>query len=149
MDAKYIINEKINQMKQIQENLLYFLEDEEADSDQITFLEDEEQMIRADKCYLKEFLHLISKISNYHHRSKDFIIKTEKIILKFEQEIKKYYTNFDIFNIFKGNKRILLFLFERQIIKPEKLISSIFSQITNIQKGIIHNIFKLNFNFQM
>ena len=146
MDAKYIINEKINQMKQIQENLLYFLEDEEADSDQITFLEDEEQIIRADKCYLKEFLHLISKISNYHHRSKDFIIKTEKIILKFEQEIKKYYTNFDIFNIFKGNKRILLFLFERQIIKPEKLISSI---ITNYKytKRNYPQYFQIEFQF--
>lgn len=79
---------------------------------------------------LDSTLRLILNIANNHHRSNDFFSKIEKIILIFKNEIKQSYSNLDIFNNFKSNKRILLFLIEEKIMKMDKTIASI------INKGI-------------
>ena len=65
-------------------------------------------------------MYLISKIFKNHYRSNDskcFINKIERIINNYKKKMLLHFSNFEIFQIFKENKRILLFLFEEQIIK--------------------------------
>ncbi|KAK8835003.1 hypothetical protein M9Y10_025103 [Tritrichomonas musculus] len=110
--------EYLDAMKDIQENILNFLEGGDRADENFIILESKFYDINI-KDYLYELLsllHLIAKIGNNHHRSHDFFSKIEKILLIFEEDIKKYIPNSEIFNIFKRNKKILLFLIEQQII---------------------------------
>ena len=69
------------------------------------------------------FLHLLTKISDNHHRIPDFFDKIGRILQVFQVDIKKYYKNSEKFNIFKSNKRILLFLNEQKIMIVDKYIT--------------------------
>ena len=69
-----------------------------------------------------EILVLISNVSKTHYRDQDFFAKIEKLLDFFTERIKQSFTNFQIFNIFKSNKRILLFLFEHKIIEIDQSI---------------------------
>lgn len=64
---------------------------------------------------LQELLYLISNISYNHHRTKNFFDKFEKIILHLKNAL-KLFTNSVLFDIFKFNKRILMFLFTQKIV---------------------------------
>ena len=66
--------------------------------------------INEDKHELRLFLRLINEISNNHQRSSNLINKIEKILDQIQKDIKKYFTNSQIFELFKENLRILLFL---------------------------------------
>ena len=88
--------------------------------DFIQYLED--QKIRENPHEIKLILHLISRISQNHHRTEQFFYKIEFILKTFKEEMKKFFSNFGIFNIFKSDKRILLFLFEEGIIILDKTI---------------------------
>ena len=121
--AKISIVQYIKKMKMIQTALISFLEKENTDDNFIN-LKDLiiETKIHKDQHKFKSFLHLLLKISNNYHRQSFFFEKIEKILVFFQNDIKQYFTNFEIFNIFKSNKRILLFLFEQSIIKMDKQI---------------------------
>lgn len=115
----------LKKMKIIQENLLEYIDCEDNLNENLEifkqFLHD--QKIK-DDCYeLKEFFHLIVKIANNHHRTANFYTKIDSILLYLKNEINQYYTNFEIFNTFRSNKRILLFLFQEQIFKIDSEIS--------------------------
>lgn len=110
-------------MKQLQEELLDFLQDED-NLDEHLFLENlNQENIQENAKKFKEYLHLISDISNNHRRTPHFIVKIEKILNFYKEYIKQSFSNFNIFNIFKNNKRILLFLIEEQFIKIDKYIA--------------------------
>ena len=127
MDINKFIQEYAEKMKHIQEEILEFIENDDAqeeDYNDITkFLN--EINIRDNQHDLKFFLHLISKISDNHKRQNDFFTKIEFIFKIFQADITKYFTNIDVFNIFKSNKRFLLFLFEEKIIIPDESIYTI------------------------
>ena len=111
--------------KFIQENILqYFEKDLNNDEDTEILLNDFEKcQIKQNPIFLKEVLTMISTISNHHHRSNNFITKVEKIIGAYKKEIKQFYSNFEIFNIFHSNKRILLFLFEEKNLIPDETLA--------------------------
>lgn len=128
MENIYIfIHDYAEKMKKIQENLINFFEKEQHDDltyqHLLMFIDNQE--ICKSKNSFKTFLHLISKTAYCHHQASHFIFKIEKILKSYEKLIKFYFTNYDIFNIFKNNKRILLYLFEEKIIIPDKSISNI------------------------
>ncbi|KAK8836716.1 hypothetical protein M9Y10_037232 [Tritrichomonas musculus] len=75
---------------------------------------------------MKLILRLISCISIYHHRFKDFFLKIEKILLYFKSAMKKNFTNAEIFYIFKYSNRILLFLIREKMLFIEKSIMKYF-----------------------
>ena len=110
--------EYLDIMKGIQESILYFLEDEANSEENFLILENKFKDIKIseNRYELLSLLHLILKISNNHYRFPNFFSKIERILLKFKKEITKYFSNFEIFNIFKSNKRLLLFLSEQKII---------------------------------
>lgn len=101
-------------MQNIQKNILIFIENESNAEEnfqnlQIIF---EEQKIRENKYFLNSLLHLITKIADNHYRCSNFFDKLTKLLLIFKDNIKQDFSNSQIFNIFKSNKRFLLFLIE-------------------------------------
>ena len=66
---------------------------------------------------------MITRIANYHYRSSNFYDKIIKIILIFKDAIKNMFSNTEIFQIFQSNKRLLLFLFEENLLKLNNSIS--------------------------
>ena len=75
------------------------------------------------KLIFKSFLYLILEVSNNHSRAETFFSKIEQIFLYNKNEIIKKFSNHEIFNIFKTNKRILLFLIEEKILILDQFIS--------------------------
>lgn len=87
--------------------------------------------IKDNRFELLSLLHLISIIVNNDHRFRDFFSKIERILKYFKEDIKKYFSNSGIFNIFVSNKRILLFLHEyivKKIITTRKFIDAKYPQ---------------------
>ena len=96
-------------MKSIQDNLLEFLESEDDFKDTLNqftnFLT--EQLIQNE--ILKDFLNLLSKISMNHQRTANFIKKIESILTFLKNDIQSKISKTSLFNVFRDNKRILLF----------------------------------------
>ena len=109
------IENYVEQMKNIQNCLLEYLDNEDNVEEhfqnlQIIF---EEQKIKENKHRIKSLLHLILKIGNNYHRNSTFFQKIEQILLIFIDAIPKYFTSIELFQIFKSNKRILLFFIKK------------------------------------
>ena len=119
------ITEYINQMKEFYDFLLSFLENED-DIDEYDFENlinfFERQKFKENREELKNLLNLISIISKNHHRHHYFINRIEKILLYFKEDIKQTFSNSEIFEFFKNDKRILLFLFKNEILMPNDFI---------------------------
>ena len=77
-----------------------------------------------DRCELTALLHLILEVSNNYKRSPHFFDRIEEILNYLSETIEQTYSNNEIFNIFKSNKRILLFLFESGIVKMNQTIAN-------------------------
>lgn len=118
------IKQFLEEMRNIQVNLLEYLEDKSNSDELFQNLKQifDEIKLHEDKHKLMSLLHLLLKITNNHHRNCNFFDKIEKIILIFHDDIKKYYLNSEIFNIFKSNKRILLFLIEQKLMVMDEYI---------------------------
>ena len=122
------IQKCIEEMKTIHESLLNLLESEtnieEEFQNLLLYIED--YKICEEKHKIRSILNLILKIANNHYRGSSFFTKIFKILTVLKISIKKYFTNLEIFKIFKSNKRILLFLIEEQIIKIDNYIVKLF-----------------------
>ena len=127
--------EYLNKMKVIQESILNFLEEGAKSEENLLIFKDKYNNLKiSDSKYdILTLLHLISEIGNNCHRFPNFFDKIEKILQFFKEDIKKYFPNSKIFNIFKSNKRILLFLIEQQIIIIDEYIVK---EITKTDKYI-------------
>lgn len=124
------IQKAVNQKKELYNILLEFIENNginEIDfQNLIDFMQDEK--IEENQEELELFLLLLLNLSNDHHRDSYFFDKIEKIILYLQDDIKQTFSNAKIYDIFQSNKRILLFLFDKNIIIFDE---SIFNQIKN------------------
>ena len=105
-------------MKIIQENILQFLKKETNSEDNFKILEDifKDTKIKENKHELLSLLHLISRLANGYHLFVHILDRIELIIQYLKKDMKTHFTNSEIFNIFKSNKKIILFLAEEQII---------------------------------
>lgn len=121
------IQEYVEQKKTLQDNIISFIEDDENTEENFQNLQEyfDNYKIREKKFEIKSLFYLISKISNNYHRSPNFFPKIERILMSFRDETKKFFTNFGIFQIFKNNKRILLFLIEEKMMVIDQQIASI------------------------
>lgn len=108
------IHEQIEKMRKIQSNILEFVDKENNEEEHFENIiqQIEDQNITANRHLLKILLYLLSKILNNHYRYPGFISKIEKIIQKYKTEIKNNFSSYEIYQIFKKNRRILLFLFK-------------------------------------
>lgn len=116
--------EYLETIKSIQESILKFLEEETNCEENLTFLKDifNDLEIQDNRIEFMSVLHLISKIANNFHRSCNFFSKIEQILQYLKADIKKNISNSEIFNIFQGNKRILLFLAEEGIMTFDEYV---------------------------
>lgn len=120
------ILEYIDQMKSMQQNLLDFL-DNEKDTEE--YFQNIAQMladkqITSNRHKLKAFLHMLTQISNNHHRHIDFFEKIDKILFTIKDDISKIYSNSEIFDIFESNKRLLLFFVEEKLLNIDTSIKT-------------------------
>ncbi|KAK8839218.1 hypothetical protein M9Y10_032147 [Tritrichomonas musculus] len=118
------VQQKIDQMKQIYNLLITFLEDESNSSnnfiDFTNFINNEK--IIDDKHEITDLLLLISNVSTNHHRSPNFTSKIEQILTHFESQIKSNYTSSELYEIFSTNMQILLFLFNKKLLMMNETI---------------------------
>lgn len=120
------INESINEMKEFQTIILDILngDDSEEKYSALTKKLAAFDHSQKEEQKIKSLLLLIIKISNNHHRCPDFNEKVFKILLLFKSQINRIFSNDDIFNFFKGNKRNLLFLLEEGIFHIDEQIAT-------------------------
>lgn len=135
--------EYIESRRKIQSSLLDFLENE--DDNEIIFQNFintlNEEKISLDKTNFSDFLHILAAIINNHHVNIHFFKKIEHIFQHFKSLIQQFYTKKEIFNIFKENKRILLFLIEEEMITFDIVIS----RELNKQKSKYYHYFHTSF----
>lgn len=116
------IVEYLEKMKNVQINILDFINDDTFDDkfDQlVSLLSDQNE---PNKQEFKLILHIILSIANNHHRNSTFFSRISKILLFLKDKISQNFSNLEIFNFFKSNKRILLFLLENEVIKNDSNI---------------------------
>ena len=65
-------------------------------------------------------LQLIVKIANNHYRTPDFLNKILQVLSQFKTFIQQNFSKSEIFDIFKSNKRILLYFIEESIIQVDQ-----------------------------
>ena len=116
--------EILEKWKVIYQNILEFLDIEDDSEVHLNEFNNilNDQSIRERKEDISTFLHLLISIANNHHRSSNFFVKIDQILKLFRTEIQHFYTNIEIFTIFRGNKRILLFLIEERILTLDESI---------------------------
>lgn len=122
------INQHVEKMKIIQISLLEFIDtdtNEESDFEQFVKILSQYQ-INKSRIELCALLHMLVQLSNNHFRYPSFFTKIEKIILNLQSQIQQFFTKSEIFHIFRTNKRLLLFLFEQNILTPDQSIANIF-----------------------
>lgn len=127
--TKYI--ERIEEMKNFYQLLLTFLDNDEQQEEnyqKICQIITGHNFIQNNK-ELKPFIKLIQKLVRNHHRSSNFFDNIFKILEIFLKDIKQIYSNFEIFQLFKNDKRILLFLVESGALTIDEQISC------NMRKG--------------
>lgn len=121
------IQEYRDKLIDIRDNVLKYLDDESNSDYQIDDLKSylEDKNIQQNRHELNDFLCFLLQISNMYRRSKNFYSKIDEILSYFKSSIKKFFSNFEIFNIFKKNKRILLFLLKNDILTIDNRILDI------------------------
>ena len=115
----------INQEKSIYNIFIEYIEDDSGAG--IDFLDlmnhHISDKVKKGSSEFTKFLQLISKILKNHYRSADFDDKMERILLYLKNDIKHTFTNMELFNIFKSNKRILYILLKNEMLIIDEYIS--------------------------
>ena len=116
-------------MRDVRKNIIEYIEADENNDENydkiIKYFND--QKIFSNPHIFKEIITLILCISNNHHRKASFFDKIDRILLFFRDEILNQFSNYEIFTIFRKNYRILLFMIQEHILRPDY---SIFSSLT-------------------
>lgn len=118
-------NKYLEEMKKVQESILYYLDEDNNIEEKYQTLETlfNDIQIHSIKFKISSLMHLLLQISSNHHREENFFSKIEEILLIFKNNLTKHYSNSELFNIFKSNKRILLFLIEEKVLNFDEFIA--------------------------
>lgn len=105
-------------MKIIYDGFIDFLDNEDSIEEEFIYFNTilEKQNIKENPNDLRLFLHLLVNVSNNHHRKINFYKEIEKILISFKYELKRFYSNTRLYNIFKSNKKLLLFIINEKLI---------------------------------
>ena len=116
----------LGKMNEIQNTFLKYIDDENDSQEEIQKLIKilKDFQVLSNKHMLTSTIHFIASIIDYHYRTNSFFKKIFQIILFLKDEIKKNYSNFEIFNFFKNNKKVLLFLSQEKILIFDQFIIS-------------------------
>ena len=128
MDDFESIKQYHEEIQTIQVQIIQYISnncDNDIDFQELSNILNEKIIINCNKNKLKVILHLISNISENHHRNQFFFSKIEKILHFLREETINFFSNDEIFTIFRKSKRILLFLFQQEIIKPDSYMYTV------------------------
>ena len=122
-DDATIAQQYTKKMQVIEESILNLLEEEEPqpkDYDKIN------ELINNTKTEFKQqdsrqILYLLKNIAENHYKTPGFFDRIFTLIKLILQDL----GNFDLFNVFKDHKLLLLYLFQNKIIQPTKHIKDI------------------------
>ena len=119
-----LVKQKIEKMKDLQSKVLDYIDKEEDMEENYEVLCNfiNEEKIHKNGQDLILLLRLLVYISNNHRRSNNFFQKIEKILFEYKNEIIDYYDNVEIFDIFKSNKRLILFLLKEDMMIIDEYI---------------------------
>ena len=116
--------EYLSEKANLSDTLLNYIDEEgntEKNLANLTILI-EDQHIKEDRNEFKFLLTIISNISCNRHRKSHFFAKIETLLKMHKDEIEKYYTNREIYDIFHESKRVLLFLINEKLITIDNYI---------------------------
>ena len=135
--------EYLGEMKKIQLNLLDLLDYENEVEEKYQTLKNifDDIKIHDNEYKIKSLMYLLLHISNDHHREEGFFGKIEHILKLFKDDLQKYFSNSELFHIFKNNKRILLFLIEEKIINFDEFIAKRIIKDEYLKKKKLSSIF--------
>ena len=122
-------------MKTAYHSIIEFIETTETTKIDSLIKVFEEQEIIQNKEEKIVVLHILSKIVDNHCRMPDFINKLEQIFQYLIRTIQISISDFDFYQIYRNNKRVLLLLLEKKFILPDQKI------ISNIKQKKIPTIF--------
>lgn len=130
MTLKKGIDVYLKEKKELQKSLLKYFENIEDDNDDylycILLLDD--QNILNDRQDLKDYLILLLNITNNFHRPPNIYQKIDRIFQQLHKAVKEFFSNKELFSIFKSSKIILLYLIEEKYINIDKSIFNIISK---------------------
>ena len=114
----------IDEMKKLYFAILDFLESSDENYNDILNTESFQSLIKVvhdlqidnDQEGIQQFLQMINDISDNHCRNYDFNKKVNQLLLHYKNQIEQTLSNHDIYQIFRNNKILLLFLLQNQII---------------------------------
>lgn len=112
------IEQYLHKQLDLYRSFLAFVDNEADNSEDYVGLYQffEKEKIDEEKNQFLLFLLMVSKICENHYRHPFFIKKIQKIILHYEKQIKSFFSNSEINDIFANNLIILLFLLENKIL---------------------------------
>lgn len=115
----------LNQKRELYYNLFQFIDNENNDDEEYDcFIQIiNKQKILEDKKDLEIFIEMIVQIANNHHFDLNFYGNIKKIVQFLAKSIKQTFTNSNIYELFKSNKRIMLYLIEQKILLIDEQIS--------------------------
>lgn len=112
----------LKMMKKLQQTFLDILDNESDSQDYSPIKEIINESILKNRYSMTSILKMILKISNNYYRSFNFFQKVEQILLYFKDQIQLFFSNEELFDIFKSNKRILLFLINESLLHIDSSI---------------------------
>ena len=114
----------IKKGKEFYTPLLNFFESESIYEDEIQELTKifDDQDIFNNPIEMYGLLELLFNIGNNHHQTTDFFKKLGLIFHYLIKDKQLPISSAEIFDLYKTNKRLLLFLFEQKVLQPEKSI---------------------------
>ena len=127
------VQDYIQRMGNAYKFILEFLENtnnDEAQSHKIIQLFQDMKIIE-NKFDLKEIFYIILNMANNHLRTQVFLPKVIHLLNFLKGSIRNHFTNFEIFHIFKSNKRLLLFLLEEKILNFDENIVALMKKDEN------------------
>ena len=116
------IEDIINKKRKFHSLILKYIENEEEDHNYLEKLTNFIMVsnISKNKLDLQDLLFTILNISNNHRRQSYFFNKIIQIFIFLNPDIQINFSDIEIYNIFKPNKLLVLFLIENKIITPSK-----------------------------
>ena len=125
-----------NAMKEFYNAILSYLESSESEEIDFKDLIDIINMeyYTENREEFEHFLHTVNHISANHHRDEFLFKKIFRILKYYENQIKHTFSNFEIFNIFKENKILLLFLLENSFITFDEKMYLYFTEKDKTEK---------------
>ena len=107
--------------QEIQQVFLDFLEDESNSERYLTELykEIEKRNIKRSRMKVLDFLNFISRVIDNHHHCENFFTKIATVVAYFSKEIKEFFKDSDVYNIFQSSPQFICQLIDKQIITAD------------------------------